>query len=264
MKKLAPVTALLSLSALLPFTEGCNDRRHRTRERFEAESQRFRVDAEDFDLEAVLGLVKANRAHDAEDLETLINGNEAINNVDLDADGKVDYVLVKETKASAAGTTLEFWAVPSASQDEAGAELIAHTQFRRTHEYVDVSGRYSGSVYGHDRHHYGYRHHGVGLGEALFLMWAFDRTRSSYSTPYHSAAYRSRDVTSQSELQSRRRRYRSKQGLSAIPRSSPGVGASGSSSGSPKKSWGASAAPKKKGWGFGTTRRGSSRKKRRR
>jgi hypothetical protein len=178
------------------------------------------MNAEDFDLATVLELVKNNQASNGEELEKIINGDSGINNVDIDGDGQIDYVFVKEGEQTEAGSTLQFWAVPSKTQDPEEAQLIATTSFSKdtqTNE-ITVAGGYPDYVSGYDNHYYSYRmphRQGMTLGEAAFLLWAFDRHRPMYYRPYMSSYYVRRPYLSASIRTTRRTTYRTNNKITA-------------------------------------------------
>lgn len=210
---------LTSLLAGLVLVAACDSRPNRAppqrpAEGFKSDSKTFLMNAEDFDLATVLEMVKANSVSNAEEMEAAINGDSAINNVDIDGDGQIDYVFVKEGEQTEAGSTLEFWAVPSKSQNADEAQLIATTSFSKNAQTNEttVSGGYPDYVGGYDSHYYSYNmphRQGMTMGQAMFLMWAFDRHRPMYYRPYSRSYYHPRPIYGRSALSSRRTSYRS-------------------------------------------------------
>src|SRR5688572_12456526 len=99
---------------------GCDSRSSRTEVRTQAnvQSRSYLMDSQAFDLQTVVGLVKDQKVKDADELQTVINGTSGINNVDLDKDGQIDFVGVKETQADGNARALDFVAVPSSRQGE--------------------------------------------------------------------------------------------------------------------------------------------------
>lgn len=141
------------------------------------------LSSDDFDLEMVVGIVKGNGLKDIQSLEDQINSKETgINNVDIDADGTIDYILIKESKEGKA-FTLEFLAVPSKSGKEEDATLIGSMNIKQTAQGTDVSGGYPEYVSGHDSHYYNYHRPGLSFGQAMFLSYMFMPGRMMFVHP---------------------------------------------------------------------------------
>lgn len=106
----------------------------------------------DLHLEAVVALIEEDRVTDAEHLEELINSAKTgINNVDLDDDGFVDFVAVREVREH--DTILfELIAMPSSDPDAEGL-TIASISFRELNGGggdVEIVAAYSDYVEGHE------------------------------------------------------------------------------------------------------------------
>ena len=102
---------VIGLAIVLPFFSGSSDRRQMVREEnYHVQVIQRNWAADGLDLQAVGQLVKD--AKDAEDLEKLIN-TPKINNLDLGADGEVDYIKVQEYGS---GTRAVFPSTPRSSR----------------------------------------------------------------------------------------------------------------------------------------------------
>ena len=88
------------------------------------------IEAEALDLESIHFLVKKGKVKDAAQLEKQINDpKERLNNVDADADGKVDKIQVVEVKKDGGGSVFELKAIPSKSKDKDAAVVVAFVHF---------------------------------------------------------------------------------------------------------------------------------------
>lgn len=203
---------LATLAASLALTTAgchCGNDRERMQKSEIVQGDTFLLNSDDFDLETVIGLVKGNGISNIEELEAQINSPDTgINNVDLDADGKIDYILVKENR-DGGKFTLEFMAVPSGSKKEEEANLVASMNIKQSGENTEVSGGYPSYVSGHDSHHYHYSHRGgMSMGQALFLAWMIS-PRPMYMSPrpYMMGGYMSRGYMTPSQRTSTRSSY---------------------------------------------------------
>ena len=133
-----------------------------------------------FDLETVVGVVKQNKFNGAEELEAFVNDNNGVNNVDLDKDGNIDYISVKESREGET-IVLDFVASPTTGDTVTVANL-KFTQNTSSQE-LEVQGGYPSYVQGGHSHYYSYRRPGLSFGEAMFLAWMFTPSRSHYYRP---------------------------------------------------------------------------------
>ena len=212
---------VLSLTA-----SGCGDDEVQTRQETKVEGKTFLLSADDFDLETVMAMMREDKVQSAEELEKKINDGSGINNVDVDGDGKVDYIQVKESRNGDA-LLMDFLAIPSSTQNENASETVATVRFSQntTTNQVQVEGGYPNHVRGHNDHHYSYHHgHGLSMGEALFLTWLFMPSRPLFYRPYAMGYYTPRPVYPASALQSRRSSYRTSMKVSPVKRSQPSAG----------------------------------------
>ncbi len=111
--------------------------------------------ADDFDLSAVMGLIKNENLKDAEALEKKINEDNGINNVDIDKDGKVDYIQVREKRLDD-GYAFEFYAIPSSTQNVDDGCVIATLAFSKdaSSNQVEIVGTYPVYITDYDAYHY--------------------------------------------------------------------------------------------------------------
>jgi hypothetical protein len=158
---------------------------------------------EDFDLETVVAMVKQDKVKGAQELETFVNGDNGVNNVDIDKDGKIDYVRVVEGK-DGQHITLDFVATPSSGGEEVTVANLKFSQNTSTNEMV-VEGGYPTYVNGHSSHFYSYHtpyRHGMSMGDAVFLAWLMTPSRPLYYNSYPVIV--NRPVYNRSTLTSRR------------------------------------------------------------
>jgi len=177
LKKLITGTAISIVMALLIPYLGCrsnNAPNNRTQVVINVPSA---TAAEGLDLQALGEMVK--RAKDAADLERMINAPGSINNLDLDRDGKVDYLSVTEYGS---GNTRGF-----SITDDLGSgnvQEVADIKFQQTGDQAVMQVQGNQQIYG-ERHYY---HSSFSLGEVLLLAWLF-RPHPVYFSPYHYGYY---------------------------------------------------------------------------
>lgn len=205
-------SAALGVLALI-FVAGCNcnSRTHtETRTTTTVSGQTNLLDANDFHLQTVMAMIKENKVDSAESLEKAINGTNGINNVDVDKDGQIDYISVKERREGDA-IHLDMMALPSSTKDPKEAVTVASVSFSKntSTNSVEVRGGYPNYVHGYNDHYYHYRRPGLTFGEAMFLAWMFT-PRPIYYHPYgyRTYGYAPRPVYTRSQLSTRRTTYR--------------------------------------------------------
>lgn len=125
------------------------------------------------DLDAVTALAKKSK--DAADFERLLNDQaEAVNNIDLNDDGKVDYINVTEYgSGDRRGFSLTTEISPGKTQE------IATIDFQKEADKTLVQTTGNSSLYGPGSYH----HSSFSMTDALLMGWLFSN-RSSYSSPY--------------------------------------------------------------------------------
>lgn len=129
--------------------------------------------AKGLDLDAVTVLAKKSK--DAADFERLLNSQaEAVNNIDLNDDGKVDYIEVTEYgSGDRRGFSLTTEISPGKTQE------IATIDFQKEGDKTVMQTTGNSSLYGPGN----YRHSSFSMTDALLMGWLFSN-RSSYSSPY--------------------------------------------------------------------------------
>ncbi len=125
------------------------------------------------DLNAVTELAK--KAKDAPDFERLLNSqSEAVNNIDLNDDKKVDYINVTEYgSGDKRGFSLTTEISPGETQE------IATIDFQKDADKTTMQTTGNSSLYGPGAYH----NSSFGLTDALLVGWLFSN-RPSYASPY--------------------------------------------------------------------------------
>lgn len=133
--------------------------------------------ADGLDLEAVTAMVKD--AANAEELEKSLNEPGGVNNLDLNADGQVDYIKVTEYgDKDAYGFSLTTEPAPSEEQE------IATIEITRTDDEAHVQVVGNGHVYGN--HHVYHSSHSL----SNFLLWSYLLSpHSRYHSPWYWNSY---------------------------------------------------------------------------
>ncbi len=133
--------------------------------------------ADGLDLQAVGELVK--KAKDAEHLEKLLNSRGGVNNLDLNEDGKVDYINVSEygnDRSKGFSLTVQ----PASGE----IQEVATIEIEKSGENAGVEVRGNEQIYG--RHHY---YHGTHLLTDLLLIHYLFRPHPFYMSPWHYGHY---------------------------------------------------------------------------
>ncbi|MBU0624904.1 hypothetical protein KKF05_01020, partial [Patescibacteria group bacterium] len=148
------------------------------------------MQAEDFDLQAVLSLIHPTNAQGVRnltELETIINDPASgINNVDIDQDGQVDYIGCVEVNFGGQ-QSIDFVAYPSADPLNNQPVVIASLTIRREPRLNQVifEAAYPDYVYGSaDWYYYDVYYYQARYGSWLFLDWWWS-VRSPYRAVYH-------------------------------------------------------------------------------
>jgi len=150
-------------------------------------AQQYLMDAKDLDLELTLGHLKEGEdINDPEALEKWINTTPGVNNVDLDKDGTIDLISVREQEGQDTNTSvLALTANPASGESTVVSEL----QFTHKSGEVEVNAGYPEYVQGHEHHHYHMPY--SPWHSPLLSMWLW-RPHPLYYHPmgyYHSAAW---------------------------------------------------------------------------
>ncbi len=213
MKRWSLCLVLVTLFMVL----GCGRDYDQTNVQTNVSATSYLLNAEDFDLETIMTLISENKVKDAEDLQNQINNPESgLTNVDADKDGNRDFILVKEVQAEQ--KVLSFLAIPSSTGKEEDAVNVAEVKFSRTGDsnQVQLSGSYPNYVNGYHDHYY---HHGMSVGDALFLSWVLSPSRPYYYRPYasyYAPSYRPMPVYGASMMSTKRTTYRSTQNVTTV------------------------------------------------
>lgn len=182
-----------------------------TQRQTQAQGSTTLANAEDFDLETVIGLVtSSNTTPKPADLEKVINDpDKKINNVNLDGDDYIDPITVVETQ-----TGLEFQANPTKDTSQPAVTVASITVTKNVStNTVDVSGGYpdymAGGVY--------YNRPGLSLGQALFLsyLWA---PHPLFVPMYHPGMYGMYHPMPMSQVTTARSTYRTTTHIAPIPK----------------------------------------------
>lgn len=154
----------------------CGQRRNRSAQAAPAESAEviLKRQAEGLDLKAVTEL--ARKCASATDFETRLNAqSEEVNNLDLNEDGKVDYIKVTEYGS---GNLRGFSLTTEISPGE--VQEIATIEFEKRDKEATVQTTGNPSLYGPGYH----QSSSFGLTDALLLGWLFSDRGNSYNSPY--------------------------------------------------------------------------------
>jgi len=164
MKKLSLVILLLSL-----FATSCSEKKYSKAEVTVVEKEAGLGDG--LNLQAIGTLVP--KVSGPEELEKLINTSK-YNNLDLDADGNIDYVNVQEY-----GTNFEL----STKLNTGEVQSLATIEINTTTGDVGIRGDHN--IYGHD-HYYQRRY---STGEMLLMAYLLRPHTPYYHTPYYHGYY---------------------------------------------------------------------------
>lgn len=134
--------------------------------------------SEGLDLSRITEMVK--EAKDAEELENYLNTS-GLNNLDLNTDGKVDYLNVEEFQQDGQRGFLLYTYENEQQTD------IARITISQQNETTDVSVEGNPQYYGPQAHY----HSSFPLGQVLLTAWLFNSlTRPPYAhAPYHAGRY---------------------------------------------------------------------------
>ncbi len=131
------------------------------------------------DLKLVGALLQNSTCKDADDLEKEINKDGGINNLDLNGDGKIDYINVTENdpKGSTAARSFD---LTTGKADSITHIATIDVQKAATGYQVNMSGNQQ--IYGNDCNY------STTLGDMLLFNWMF-MPRSLYYHPYYYGSY---------------------------------------------------------------------------
>lgn len=134
--------------------------------------------AKEFDLTLAADLAKISK--DAADFEKKLNSPDTkVNNLDLNDDGKIDYITVSEYGSdNNRGFSLTVEIKPNEIQE------IASIQFTKNGDSVDMDVNGNPLIYGNQSH---YRSR-FSVTDGLLLYWIFS-SRNRYQSPYRHGNY---------------------------------------------------------------------------
>ena len=145
-------------------------------------SQQPMTAADGLNLHAVATLVK--QARDGEHFENLLNAS-GINNLDLDGDGNIDYINVKEYgDGDFRGFSL------STALSDGSIQQISEVQFQRGLNGISLQIHGNPQIYG--QNYYIRPHQPISVGQVMFLHWLYSPRVvyvSRYSRLYLPPAY---------------------------------------------------------------------------
>lgn len=280
----------LIIIGLLLLTIGCKSEpqpaaQTKTKTQTTVNVNQYLMDAKAFDMASVIAKLKEGTVSDAEALQKFINETSGINNVDLDKDGSIDTVTVREEKGEGGNVVMAVVAHP---KDDSKSATIAELGFEKntTTNEVVISGSYPDYIQGHQEHYYRHALTGSTMGDMLFYSWLFRPHRGLYHHPYSYGmyGYGARPILRGSALTSTRTSYRTTNKITTVsPAKKPSsfkskssgaktmakkIGNKSKSAGSSlkskaksSKSFAKNTSPKKKASGFGAKKKSSLKKK---
>ena len=253
---------------LVVFLFGCEDRNTRTVTETNVNSQNYLMKSEDLALDIITAKLEKGDIEDAKGIEQLINTEPGINNVDLDKDGNVDELTIKEENQDGK-PVLAIIAHPKTGEETVVAEL----SFEKNTETqsVEIHGAYPSYVSGYDAHYYHSTVAGSVIGDMMLYDWMFRPhplyvPHYSYGMYYHEPRtvmnvtqvtnvrneYTTKNKIKKAKAKKRPKAYKAKS-TGAKKRTSKLAArkasrSKSSSTSSKKKSWGSSS-KKKSSWG---------------
>ncbi len=147
-------------------------------------TQNYLLNAESFNLETVVGLIRSGQATDAASLQTRINDQSSgINNVDVDHDNMVDMIVVRETDANG-NKSFDFVAQPSGNPNGEPVTVATASFVQQPGGQVMVQAGYPHYVQGYHDHYYS-----LALARDIaFMSWLY-APRPLYVPLYSYGAY---------------------------------------------------------------------------
>jgi hypothetical protein len=190
---------------------GCNDSQT-------AQAQQYVADADDLDLNTVLGLIKTGAVSgtiDVQAIENRINDPASgINNVDIDHDGKIDYISLQEAQRGNV-RAFELLAYPSAKPNAQQSDAIMIAEVTLTADTVShqviVGAAYPDYMNGYNTHYYP----GLTIGDALFMSWLLSPSRVMYMPHYY--GYVPRPIMAPGMMHATRTTFRTTTKVGPVP-----------------------------------------------
>jgi len=134
--------------------------------------------SEGLDLKALTAMIK--KIKNGEELEKELNKKNGVNNLDLDEDGKVDYIKVKEYGGQNDSYGFSLTTEPAKGE----VQEIASIEIQKKGDNAEVEVRGNENVYG--RGHYYRENH---FWRNMFLMSYFTRGFGMWHSPYYHGYY---------------------------------------------------------------------------
>ncbi len=166
------------------------------------------------DLEALIELVKKGTS--ASDIEKKLNQPDGINNMDLDEDGRVDFIKVTEygDKNEAYGFSF------TVEVKEKEEQEVAEIEIEKSGEKAEIVARGNQQIYGHNHYYHGYSPIGS------FLLWSYLISPhrfyySPFSYGYYPSYYSRYGPVGRSVYQTRTRNLTRNSNTSALAANSP-------------------------------------------
>lgn len=187
----------------------CSDSNARQDDHYDVNVQTMVAASEGLDLKAVGALLK--KAKDGEELEKLLNSPaQGVNNLDLNADGKVDYINVTEYGTEKVkGFSLSTQPAAGETQELATIEVekVSDKQAQ-----MQIKG--NEQVYGRNHYH----HSSFGITDFLIMSYLFS-PHGFWGSPYgygrYPGAYQPYATTSRSNYSQRARSFSSGSGFTS-------------------------------------------------
>jgi hypothetical protein len=193
---------------------GC-DSNHQTTTVREVVQAQATMSAQDFDLQTVTGFFGGGQATDLAALEQRINDPASgINNVDLDKDGQVDPITIRESAANGA-PVVEFMAHPTTNPTN--EVLVGSINITQQGEQITVQAGYPNYVDGYQNYSYSQVHQGLSFGDAMLLGYLM-RPHAFYAPMYVPSRYLARPVVMGSSLGTTRSSYQTTTRVAPVAR----------------------------------------------
>jgi hypothetical protein len=175
---------ILFLSALVVlFSISCsNDTAHTTKSKPEVNITTAVNPADGLDFKLVGALFQDGKVKDAASLEQELNKEGGINNLDLNGDGKIDFINVSENQGTATAKSFDL-----TTGKDSETTYIGTVEVEKGKEGYNIHMSGSEQIYG--ANHSYTAHHGPSVGEMMFYAWLFSPRPIYYHTPYYMGHY---------------------------------------------------------------------------
>lgn len=136
------------------------------------------------DLKLVGALLQDGKCKNAEDLEKELNVDGGINNLDLNGDGKIDYINVAENDPKGNSSSRSFDLTTGAGDS---LNHIATIDIEKVGKEYNVNLSGNKEIYGDDCYYKS--HYGPSMGEMMFFAWMFTPRPLFYHPYYYHGFY---------------------------------------------------------------------------